>query len=123
MGQPTLNVSEEGRPPERYAGAVVSANLFRLIGEKPFLGPGFTDDDDRFGAPPRVVIGYGMWQTRYGGDPDMIGRTIKVDDLHRHRRRRDAGRHACFRPTPTSGCRWDSRRWSRARRGSCATTR
>ena len=81
MGQPTLNVSEEGRPPERYAGAVVSANLFRLIGEKPFLGPGFTDDDDRFSAPPRVVIGYGMWQTRYGGDPGMIGRTIKVDDL------------------------------------------
>jgi putative ABC transport system permease protein len=81
MGQPTLNVSEEGRPPERYAGAVVSANLFRLIGEKPLLGPGFTTDDDRFGAPPRVVIGYGMWQSRYGGDPGMIGRTIKVDDL------------------------------------------
>jgi putative ABC transport system permease protein len=81
MGQPTLNVSEEGRPPERYAGAVVSANLFRLIDEKPLLGPGFTADDDRFGAPPTVVIGYGMWQSRYGGDPGIIGRSIKIDDL------------------------------------------
>ncbi|MEO8259793.1 MAG: ABC transporter permease [Acidobacteriota bacterium] len=81
FGRPILNVSEEGRAPERYAGAIVSANLFRLIGEQPLLGPGFTADDDRFGAPPRVVIGYGMWQTRYGGDPGMIGRTVKVDDL------------------------------------------
>jgi putative ABC transport system permease protein len=81
MGQPPLNVSEAGRPPERYAGAVVSANLFKLIGERPLLGPGFTDEDDRFGAPPRVVIGYGMWQTRYGGDKDIIGKAIKVDDL------------------------------------------
>jgi len=81
MGTPTLNVSEEGRPPERYAGAVTSANIFRLIGEKPLLGPGFTADDDRFGAPPRVVIGYGMWQSRYAGDRGIIGRSIKVDDL------------------------------------------
>jgi predicted permease len=81
IGQPPLNVSEEGRPPERYAGAVVSSNLFKLIGEKPLLGPGFAAEDDKFGAPPRVVIGYGMWQTRYGGATDIIGRTIKVDDL------------------------------------------
>ena len=81
MGQPPLNVSEAGRPPERYSGAVVSANLFKLIGERPLLGPGFTAEDDQFGAPPRVVIGYGMWQTRYGGDKDIIGKAIKVDDL------------------------------------------
>jgi putative ABC transport system permease protein len=81
MGQPPLSVSEAGRPPERYAGAVVSASLFKLIGERPLLGPGFTAEDDQFGAPPRVVIGYGMWQTRYGGDKDIIGKAIKVDDL------------------------------------------
>src|SRR4029077_4268406 len=44
-------------------------------------GLGFTPEDDKFGAPPRVVIGYGMWQTRYGGDRDIIGKTIRVDDL------------------------------------------
>jgi putative ABC transport system permease protein len=81
FGQPTLNISDEGRPAERYAGAVMSANIFRLLNVRPLLGQGFTDDDDRFGAPPRVVIAYGVWQTRYGGDKDIIGRTIRVDEL------------------------------------------
>ena len=81
LGQPTLNVSEAGRPPERYPGAVVSANLFKLIGEQPILGSGFTPEDDKFSAPPRVVLGYGIWQTRYGGDKEIVGKAIKVDDL------------------------------------------
>jgi putative ABC transport system permease protein len=81
FGQPTLNISDEGRPPERYNGAVVSANLFRLLGVHPLLGPGFTDEDDRFGGAPRVVLAYGVWQTRYGGSPDIIGRSIRVDEL------------------------------------------
>jgi putative ABC transport system permease protein len=81
IGQTTFNVSEEGRAPERYAGAYVSANMFRLIGEQPVFGRGFTPDDDRFGGPPDVVLGYGMWQTRYGGDRSIIGRSIKVNLL------------------------------------------
>src|SRR5215470_2969214 len=81
FGQPTLNVSDAGRAPERYNGAVISANIFRLLGVKPLLGPGFSDDDDRFGAPPRVVLGYGIWQTRYGGRADIIGQSIRIDDL------------------------------------------
>src|SRR5215467_2383567 len=81
FGQPTLNVSDAGRAPERYNGAVISANIFRLLGVKPLLGPGFSDDDDRFGAPPRVVLGYGVWQTRYGGRADIIGQSIRIDDL------------------------------------------
>jgi hypothetical protein len=62
-GQPTLNVSDAGRAPERYNGAVISANIFRLLDVRPLLGPGFTDEDDNFGAPPHVVLGYGVWQT------------------------------------------------------------
>ena len=81
FGQPTLNISDEGRPPERYNGAVISANIFRLLDVRPLLGPGFTDEDDKFGAPPRVVLGYGVWQTRYGGRRDIIGRSIRVDEL------------------------------------------
>jgi putative ABC transport system permease protein len=81
FGQPTLNISDQGQPPERYAGAVTSANMFRLLNVQPVLGPGFSDDDDRFGAPPHVVIGYGVWQTRYGGDKGIIGRAIKIDEL------------------------------------------
>jgi putative ABC transport system permease protein len=81
FGQPTLNVSDVGRAPERYNGAVISANIFRLLGVRPLLGPGFSDEDDKFGAPPRVVLGYGVWQTRYGGRPDIIGQAIRIDEL------------------------------------------
>src|SRR5262245_5387984 len=81
FGQPTLNISDAGRPAERYDGAVMNANIFRLLNVKPLLGQGFTDEDDRFGAPPRVVISYGVWQSRYGGDKDIVGRSIRVDEL------------------------------------------
>jgi len=81
FGQPTLNVSDEGKPAERYNGAIMNANVFRLLNVRPILGNGFTDEDDKFGAAPRVVIGYGVWQTRYGGDPNIIGRAIRVDEL------------------------------------------
>ena len=40
-GRPTMNVSDEGRPPERFAGPYISANVFRLIGEQPVLGRDF----------------------------------------------------------------------------------
>ena len=80
-GQPTLNVSDAGRAPERYNGAVISANIFHLLDVRPLLGPGFTDEDDTFGAPPHVVLGYGVWQTRYGGRADIIGQSIRIDEL------------------------------------------
>ena len=81
MGQPTFNVSEKGTSPERYNGAYVSATTFRLIGEQAILGRGFIPEDDLDGAAPVVVLGYGIWQSRYAGDRGVLGRTIKVNDL------------------------------------------
>jgi hypothetical protein len=121
MGQPTLNVSEEGRPPERYAGAVVSANLFRLIGEKPLLGPGFTAE--------MLLL---QWRRRGSSSDTGCGRRAtaetrndRTDDQgrrpHRHRRRRDAERHdvsaqhGCLAPMGQSTL-------VRGQGGSCETT-
>ena len=81
MGQPTFNVSEQGTSPERYNGAYVSATTFRLIGAQALLGRGFIPEDDREGAAPVVVLGYGIWQSRYGGDRGVLGKTIKINDL------------------------------------------
>jgi putative ABC transport system permease protein len=81
FGQPTLNVSDAGRAPERYNGAVISANIFHLLDVRPLLGSGFTDEDDKFGVAPHVVLGYGVWQTRYGGRSDIIGQSIRIDEL------------------------------------------
>jgi putative ABC transport system permease protein len=81
MAQPSFNVSEPGTAPERYSGAYVSGNTFRLIGERALLGRGFIPEDDLDGARPVVVLGYSIWQSRYAGDPAVLGKTIKVNDL------------------------------------------
>jgi hypothetical protein len=81
MGQPPFNVGEEGRAPERYNGAYVSAGTFGLIGAQALIGRGFIPEDDLDGASPVVVLGHGIWQSRYGGDRSILGRTIRVQDL------------------------------------------
>ena len=81
MAQPTFNVSEQGTSPERYNGAYVSANTFRLIGAQVLLGRGFIPEDDLEGAVPVVVLGYSMWQSRYAGNRGVLGKTIKINDL------------------------------------------
>ena len=77
----TMNVSDEGRVPERLVGAFVSSNTFKLIGQAPSVGRDFVAEDDRPGAPPVVILGGGVWRSRYGGDPAIIGRTIRVNDV------------------------------------------
>jgi putative ABC transport system permease protein len=77
----TMNVSDEGRAPERFTGSYISANGFRLIGQAPLLGRDFLPDDDRPGAPAVVLLGSGVWKNRYGSDPSVIGKTIRVNDV------------------------------------------
>jgi predicted permease len=77
----TMNVSDEGRAPERFGGPYISGNAFKLIGEKPVLGRDFLPEDDRPGATPVVILGNGIWKNRYGSDPQVIGRTIKINEL------------------------------------------
>ena len=81
MGQPPFNVGDEGKAPDRYNGAYVSANMFRLIGEQALIGRTFIPEDDHEGASPVVVLGYSIWQSRYAGDRLILGRTIRVQDL------------------------------------------
>ena len=49
------------------------------VGEALVLAP----EEDRDGGPPVVILGYGLWQNRYGGDPDVLGRSIELDGLAR----------------------------------------
>jgi len=77
----TMNVSDEGRAPERFQGPYVSANAFRLIGQQPLLGRDFRPEDDRPGAAAVVILGNGVWKNRYGSDPSVVGRTVRVNDV------------------------------------------
>src|SRR5205085_3884947 len=77
----TMNVSDEGRPPERYSGVYFSENAFKLLGERPILGRDFLPDDDKPNANPVVMLSEGVWQSRYGRDPSIVGRVVRINDI------------------------------------------
>jgi putative ABC transport system permease protein len=73
-----VNLNDADRP-EYYSGAHVSANLFGVLGVRPVLGRDFLAADERPGAPAVALISYALWQDRYGGDPAVIGRSVRID--------------------------------------------
>ena len=77
----TMNISDTERAPERTVGAWVSSNMFLLLGQPTFLGRMFLAEEDRPGAEAVAIIGYGLWQTRYGGTPDILGRIIRINEV------------------------------------------
>ncbi len=77
----TFNVADAANAPERYFGSRVTANCFRLIGQQPILGRDFLPGEDKAGAPAVALIGYSMWKTRYGSDPKIIGRVIRLNEV------------------------------------------
>ena len=73
------NLDSDGNPEQLAVGAV-SANFFALLGVPPALGSGFGPDDDVAGHPSaRIVLGDGLWRARFGGNRDIIGRTVRLD--------------------------------------------
>ncbi|HEY7546193.1 MAG TPA: ABC transporter permease, partial [Blastocatellia bacterium] len=67
-------------PPERYTGYAVSASFFDAIGVKPQLGRAFEQGEDEAGREQVVVLRHAFWQNRFGGDPQIIGKRILLDD-------------------------------------------
>jgi putative ABC transport system permease protein len=72
------NITADG-PPELVLGRRVTPNFFEVLGVPPVIGRAFTEAENSTGAPV-VVIGYGLWQRRYGGDRSIVGRTLLMDD-------------------------------------------
>jgi putative ABC transport system permease protein len=65
--------------PELIQGSKVSGNFFEILGVMPLLGRTFTDDEARLGGAV-VVLSYGFWQRRFGGDGAVLGRTLQLDN-------------------------------------------
>jgi putative ABC transport system permease protein len=76
--QQSGTIVTEGGDPERVLGAAVNADYFPTLGVKPILGRTFTSDEDKPGAQAVILISEGLWQRRYGGDPNIIGREIDL---------------------------------------------
>ena len=67
-----------GESPEQLPSARVTADFFRLFGARTAVGRTFTADEDRPNGGRVVVLSYGLWQRRFGGDPQVVGRTLPL---------------------------------------------
>lgn len=74
-------LGDESRVPERRDATYLSGNALPLLGIRPLRGRTVTTEDDRPGAAPVVMLTERVWQSRYGGDPGIIGREVLVNGV------------------------------------------
>ena len=74
----TMNLSD-GKHVERYDGQFVSGGLFSLIDVDAQIGRTLNADDDRPGAPARVVISDRVWRQRFAASPDVLGQIVRIN--------------------------------------------
>ena len=77
-----VSLSDAAGPAERYSCFEISSGGFQIVGRAPLLGRVITAEDERTGAPV-VMLSHGVWQDRYGGDPSVIGKAVRVDEIAR----------------------------------------
>lgn len=65
--------------PERFEGLRVSRDFFRTLGVRPALGRDFLPEEDERGKHHVVILSWGLWQRRFGGDPGLLGQPIVLD--------------------------------------------
>src|SRR5437016_1718988 len=65
---------------ERVNTAVVSANFFDVLGVKPILGRTFVAADEDHGADAVLILSYGYWKGRHGGDPEIVGKIFQMNN-------------------------------------------
>jgi putative ABC transport system permease protein len=77
--QATFALSGADRP-ESVAGAIVSTSFFDILGVKPAIGRPLAAADGAPGAPRVALIGDALWRQRFGGRPEIVGRTVRLND-------------------------------------------
>ena len=65
--------------PERLQASNVTGNFFQAFGVAPALGRGFTLDNEKTGQEQVTVLSYALWQKRFGGDPEIVNKSIVLD--------------------------------------------
>jgi putative ABC transport system permease protein len=65
---------------ERVVAGAVTSDFFPLLGVQPALGRNFTREEDTPNGPKAAILGHGLWQSRFGGDADVLGRTITLNE-------------------------------------------
>lgn len=75
----TGNLSEPGQQPEAVSYAAVTPNFFSVFGVAPSIGRGFRSGEDQPGQDHVVILSHGLWERRFGSDPSIIGRTVRLN--------------------------------------------
>jgi putative ABC transport system permease protein len=70
----------DGEEPISLSGQMVEANFFDVLGVEPFAGRTFSPTDARADAPPVAVVSYALWQGPLGGDPEVLGRRLTMNE-------------------------------------------
>jgi putative ABC transport system permease protein len=78
MADRSFNLTGDGEP-ERVGASAVTYNLFGLLGVQPIVGRTFTADEDKPGANKVAVLGYSLWQSRYGGERSIVNNSILLN--------------------------------------------
>jgi putative ABC transport system permease protein len=73
-----FNIADSDKP-VRVRASFVSHELFRVLRVNPLRGQALESTDERSGSQRVVVMGYGLWQRRYGGDASIVGRSIRIN--------------------------------------------
>ncbi len=73
-----LNLSGEGAP-DHVRGVPTEANFFSLLGARPLLGRTWAPDEDQPGREQVAILSYNLWQSHFGGQPNIIGRTLELN--------------------------------------------
>ena len=68
-----------GDTPLRLRGLRVSPTYFEVLGVGPAMGRAFSEEEERPGAPPVIIVSDGLWQSAFGGDPSILGRSVELD--------------------------------------------
>lgn len=74
----SLNLADGGTP-ERVRALAMTPDLLTVLATRPAMGRPFTDADAQAHAPGVAILTHGLWQARFGGDPGVIGRTVRLD--------------------------------------------
>jgi putative ABC transport system permease protein len=74
-----FNLTGQGEP-QRILAGYASSELFPMLGAKVVAGRWFLPEEDRAGSAPVVILSHRLWQSRFGGDPGIVGRAIALDN-------------------------------------------
>src|SRR5213596_2441744 len=74
----TINVTYKNNP-QRYTGAYVTEDFFKIIGVSPVMGRDFTAEDNKPGAEKVAILSHEIWKRDFNGDPNIIGQGVRVN--------------------------------------------